>query len=152
MKKNNELSELLIDIYNRILRIEQMALKRGAVRDLSFTEIHTIEAIGLSPKSMTEMAHELGITTGTITSAMSRLEKKGYIIRHRGEDDRRMVFAELTRSGKAVYHLHRRFHDKMIHEILQELPDEDERVLVRAMARLDEYFTSYMKQMRGANN
>ncbi|BDR74034.1 hypothetical protein K144316041_27420 [Clostridium tetani] len=46
-KSMNVLNELLVDTFNDILTIEQNALQSGEFRDLSVTEMHTIEAIGM---------------------------------------------------------------------------------------------------------
>jgi len=59
------LNELLVTIFNDILEIEQTALQEGVLKDLSVTEIHTIEAIGMyHPRTMTEVANDLKISSG----------------------------------------------------------------------------------------
>jgi len=71
------LNELLVTIFNDILEIEQTALQEGVLKDLSVTEIHTIEAIGMyHPRTMTEVANDLNITVGTLTTAITKLVKK----------------------------------------------------------------------------
>lgn len=71
------LNELLVSTFNEILTIEQTALKSGKLNDLSVTEIHTIEAIGMyKPRTMSEVAGDLGITVGTLTTAINNLVKK----------------------------------------------------------------------------
>ena len=55
-------------------------------------QIHTIEAIGLDrSRTMGEIAHDLRITVGTLTTAITKLIKKGYVERKRIEEDRRVV-------------------------------------------------------------
>ena len=76
-KSISVLNELLVQNFNDILQIEQNALKEGAFSDLSITEIHTIEAIGMySSRSMSEIALDLEITVGTLTIAINNLVKK----------------------------------------------------------------------------
>ena len=41
------LNTLLVDLFNDILKIEASVLKEGEFNDLSVTEMHIIEAIGL---------------------------------------------------------------------------------------------------------
>lgn len=41
------LNKLLVQLFNDILQIEEKSLKNTQFTDLSITEIHTIEAIGL---------------------------------------------------------------------------------------------------------
>ncbi|SQB34370.1 MarR family transcriptional regulator [Clostridium cochlearium] len=76
-KSMNVLNELLVDLFNDILTIEQNAIQSGEFKDLSVTEMHTIEAIGMyTQKTMSEVANELNITVGTLTIAINNLVKK----------------------------------------------------------------------------
>lgn len=141
------LNNLLVNIFNDILTIEQKALKQGVLKDLSITEIHTIEAIGMyKPRTMTEVAKDLGITTGTLTTAINKLVKKEYVERTRGEEDRRSVIIALTRKGKLAYRIHEKFHQDMINETVEGLEKNEEEVLIRALGKLNDYFKEkYMK-------
>lgn len=94
------INSLLVDVFNDILVIEESELKKSRFNDLSITEMHTIEAIGMYKKKTTsEVAKELSITVGTLTIAINRLVKKGYVERIRSEDDRRVVKLSLTKKG-----------------------------------------------------
>ena len=46
----------------------------------------------------TAIAAALGITAGTLTSAVNLLEKKGYLLRRRDERDKRVVHLLPTRA------------------------------------------------------
>jgi DNA-binding MarR family transcriptional regulator len=137
------LNELLVTIFNDILEIEQTALQEGVLKDLSVTEIHTIEAIGMyHPRTMTEVANDLNITVGTLTTAITKLVKKGYVERTRGEEDRRSVMIALTRKGKLAYRVHEKFHQDMINETIKGLTDEEEEVLIRSLEKVNSFFKS----------
>ena len=85
-KSTITINELLVQLFNDILQIEEKSLKEGIISDLSITEIHTIEAIGMyAEKSMSEVAQILKITVGTLTTAINKLIKKGYVERKRIE-------------------------------------------------------------------
>ena len=137
------LNELLVTIFNDILEIEQTALQQGVLNDLSVTEIHTIEAIGMyKARTMTEVANDLNITVGTLTTAITKLVKKDYVERTRGEEDRRSVMIALTRKGKLAYRVHERFHQDMINETINGLTDEEEEVLIRSLEKVNKFFKS----------
>ena len=94
MKNTTEyvLNKLLVQLFNDILQIEKNAMNNTEFKDLSITEIHTIEAIGKEGnRTMGEIANDLRITVGTLTTAINRLIKKGYVERKRIEEDRRVV-------------------------------------------------------------
>lgn len=139
-KTLNILNELLVDTFNDILQIEQTALKKGVFNDLSVTEIHTIQAIGMYiPRSMSEVAADIGITVGTLTIAISNLVKKGYVERKRSELDRRVVQIELTKRGKLAYRIHGKFHSDMIKETIDGLTQDEESSLVKALDKLNNF-------------
>lgn len=135
------INELLVTLFNEILEIEEKALKQGELNDLSVTEIHTIEAIGMyRTRTMTEVANDLGITVGTLTTAITKLVKKGYVERTRGEEDRRAVMIALTRKGKLAYRIHDKFHQEMITETISGLSEEEEEVLVKSLDKINKFF------------
>lgn len=137
------LNELLVDIFNDILTIEQRALSEGEFKDLSITEIHTIEAIGMyDPRSMSEIANDLEITVGTLTTAINNLVKKGYVERKRMEEDRRVVLIQLTKRGKLAFRIHEKFHRDMIRETIQGMSESEEELLTTALEKLNNFFKS----------
>ncbi|MGL5616543.1 MAG: MarR family winged helix-turn-helix transcriptional regulator [Sarcina sp.] len=140
-KSKDILNKLFVEVFNDILVIEQQSLKNGILSDLSVTEIHTIEAIGYKEsKTMSEIANNLNITVGTLTTAINKLIKKEYVERKRIETDRRVVLVQLTRKGKMAYRIHERFHREMINNTLSSLNSEEERVLVEALEKMTIFF------------
>ncbi|MGL5380526.1 MarR family winged helix-turn-helix transcriptional regulator [Clostridium sp.] len=135
------LNELLVRTFNDILEIEEKTLQAGHLSDLSVTEIHTIEAIGMYAKrTMSEVAQDLKITVGTLTTAINKLIKKEYVSRKRIEEDRRVVLVELTKKGKLAYRLHEKFHNEMVQSTIEGLTEKEEEVLIKSLVRLGEYF------------
>ncbi|MBL4932048.1 MULTISPECIES: MarR family winged helix-turn-helix transcriptional regulator [Clostridium] len=135
------INELLVKIFNDILVIEQKTLKSGVLNDLSVTEIHTIEAIGMyTARNMSEVAADLKITLGTLTTAINKLIKKGYVERNRIETDRRVVQVQLTKKGKLAYRLHEKFHGDMIKDIVEGLEPSEEEILVTSLSKLSKFF------------
>jgi DNA-binding MarR family transcriptional regulator len=135
------INELLVNIFNDILQIEQNELQSGHLKDLSVTEIHTIEAIGMyDPRSMSEVAADLGITVGTLTTAINRLINKGYVDRKRIEEDRRVVQIQLTKKGKLAYRIHEKFHVDMVKQTMDDLSENEEEVLITSLEKLNKFF------------
>ena len=140
-KKEKILNELMVDLFNDILQIEEQALKQGALNDLSVTEMHTLEAIGMyTERTMSEVAQDLKITVGTLTTAINKLIKKEYVERKRIEEDRRVVLIKLTKRGKLAYRLHEKFHNDMIKATIDGLSEEEENTLISFLERLNEFF------------
>ena len=143
MKNTEEkiLNKLLVQLFNDILHIEEKAMKNSQFENLSITEIHTIEAVGLDGnRTMSDIANDLNITVGTLTSAINRLIKKGYVERKRIEEDRRVVIVNLTESGQKVFDAHNIFHKEMIDEILENVQGNDLKVLTNALSEVSKFF------------
>ena len=135
-----EINRMLVEIYNDVTHIEDYSIKSGAFKDLSITEIHTIEAVGLyGSRTMSEIASKLDITMGTLTIAIDKLIKKGYAERSRSDVDRRIVNVSLTNKGKLAYRIHEKFHLDMVKEIMTDFSDEEEEVLLSALNKLNKH-------------
>lgn len=146
MEPNLEtVNDYLVSVFNDILTIEESELKKSQFNDLSITEMHTIEAIGMyKKKTSSEVAKELSITVGTLTVAINNLVKKGYVERLRSEDDRRVVKLGLTKKGKLLFRVHQHFHREMVKNILKGMEqEEEEQALLRALKNLHDFLQEY---------
>ena len=100
MEIYESLNSILVTLFNDILSIEEKALITEEFKDISVTDMHIIEAIGITqPKTMTIISKSLGVTMGTLTVGINGLVKKGYVVRERSDQDRRVVYASLTLKG-----------------------------------------------------
>ncbi|NLO09857.1 MAG: MarR family transcriptional regulator [Clostridiales bacterium] len=134
------MNRILVEIYDDVINIEEYSIKSGAFSDLSITEIHTIEAVGLyGSRTMSEIASKLDITMGTLTTAIDKLIKKGYVERSRSEVDRRIVNVSLTNRGKLAYRIHEKFHMDMVKEIMNDFNPEEEEILLTALHKLNRH-------------
>jgi len=147
MKENhNSLNKILVKLFNDILKIEEKFLCRGEFNNLTMSEFHIIENIGLGEgKTMSETAKALKITSGTLTTGIDNLVKKGYVFRKRSTEDRRKVLIKLTEKGVKAYNSHYEFHEEMVADTLQQIPRDEEEVLIRALFNVDKYFKKKYK-------
>ena len=151
MKNTTEyvLNKLLVQLFNDILQLEKNAMNYTEIKDLSITEIHKIEAIGKEGnRTMGEIANDLRITVGTLTTAINRLIKKGYVERKRIEEDRRVVVVYLTESGKKVFDEHTLFHKEMIDEVAKNFEDYELKVLTKALSKVSEFFEDKYQDLK----
>lgn len=136
------LNELLVRTFNDILAVEEHEIKKGPINNLTIAEIHTIEAIGMyKARTMSQVAADLNITVGALTSAVNNLVKKGYVTRERDETDRRIVNIRLTREGKIAFRIHEKFHLDMVRQIMKGLA-EKESILIESLQKLNEFLNA----------
>ncbi len=134
----HEFAESLLRIFENVLLTEEKALSKGYFSNLSIAELHTLDAIGpYEARAMSETAARLGITTGTLTVAIDRLVRKGYVERHRDDKDRRVVRVHLTRQGKLAYRMHAKFHTLLVRRVMDPLDEEKQNQLAKLVRDLD---------------
>ena len=138
------LNEVLVRLFRDIMDIEQKAIITEEFKDITNNDMHVIEAIGIGePKNMSSIAKELSVTVGTLTIAMNSLVKKGYVQRERGKEDRRVVYISLTERGRAAFEHHARFHKAMIDSISENLSQEELKLLVQTLNKLNKWFRDW---------
>jgi NAD(P)H-dependent flavin oxidoreductase YrpB (nitropropane dioxygenase family)/DNA-binding MarR family transcriptional regulator len=136
-----KINEILVSIFNSVLKMEEMALQGSTRINLSITEIHTLEAIGTGkPKTMTQVAGALKISVGTLTVAISKLVKKGYVERSRVSEDRRIVKIWLTETGKDTVDEHLKFHEAMVRDAISDLSEEDTIRFTKSIENINQFF------------
>ena len=132
------INDLLLDIFDKILVTEEKALRRGNFSDISDAEMHALESIGpYDRRTMSETAAMLGVTTGTLTVAIDRLVRKGYVERHRDPNDRRVVRVALTRKGKLAFRMHNKFHKLLVDRLVGPLDPAGREILLKTLRQID---------------
>jgi len=140
------LNRLLVYFFKYIMELEEKKLITDEFRDISYHDMHVIEAIGKNESGkMSEIAKVMSVTTGTLTRTIDSLEKKGYVRRRRSSQDKRVVHIALTDRGVHAFEHHERFHQDMIAYILQGLSVEESVVLKDALEKLMVYFQQKYK-------
>ena len=135
------LNDVLVNLFRDIMELEEQAIITQEYQDITNNDMHVIEAIGVGePKNMSTIAKLLSVTVGTLTIAMNSLVKKGYVIRERGKEDRRVVYISLSEKGLRAYRHHEEFHRQMIEAVLENLTEDETESLVKALAKLDRWF------------
>ncbi|MCI8530073.1 MAG: MarR family transcriptional regulator [Lachnospiraceae bacterium] len=134
------LNELLVSLFNHVMDVEAKAIITEEFSDISNNDMHIIEAVGVEePRNMSLIAHKLAVTVSTLTTNMNGLEKKGYIIKERSQEDKRVVHVILTSKGRRAFFHHRDFHKKMIRAIVKDLGNEEMEILYKCLKNLDRF-------------
>ena len=146
MDDYKELNEILVRLFRSIMDVEEKAIITREFQDITNNDMHVINAIGVgTTKNMSSIAKELSVTVGTLTISMNSLVKKGYVLRERGKEDRRVVYISLTERGRAAYVHHARFHKAMIDSISDELTSEEMELLIKTLTKLDKWFRNWQE-------
>lgn len=138
------INDVLVNLFNEILKLEEEAIITEEFKDITNNDMHIIEAIGLSGKNtMSAVAKKLGITAGSLTTAVNSLVNKKYVVRRRSDEDRRVVFIGLTPKGVRAYDHHKDYHRQMTEAVISNLNEEEIPVLLKTLNGLSEFFRGY---------
>ncbi len=92
-----------------VVRVQQLLLERidAVLRplDLTFARYELLRLLAFSQHGampMTRLGSLLQVHPTSVTSAVDRLEKQGFVARERSADDGRVVLASLTDAGREV--------------------------------------------------
>lgn len=148
MNPHDTINDILVNLFNEILKLEEEAIITDEFRDITNNDMHIIEAVGLSGENtMSVVAKKLGITAGSLTTSVNSLVNKKYVIRQRNEEDRRVVFLKLTEKGKRAYEHHREYHRQMTEAVISRLDEAEVPILIKTLTGLSEFFRGYNDQM-----
>lgn len=143
MELTHKLDEILVGLFNSVLKMEEQAIQESSRHNLSITEIHTLVAIGTGKaKTMTQVAASLKISVSTLTTAINRLVTKKYVNRFRVPEDRRIVKIDLTEEGLEAVLEHEQFHHSMVADAVSTLNEDELKLLVQSLDHINEFFKS----------
>lgn len=140
-KLGGPFSQLYVDLFGLVMRVEELSIKYHTGGRLTLGEMRTLEGIGLGQRrNMGELAGIMNVTVGTMTVAIDRLVKKGFVRRSRSEADRRVVWISLTREGSTMLRNHLRIHHRMVAEALEGLTEAQLEALDQAGNQIVAHF------------
>lgn len=131
-EKLGELFHLLIEKYNNGNHKHNRRLKH-----LTMADIRAIINIGhMRRERMSNLARHLHLTVGTLTNTIDRLVQKGYVQRHRSDEDRRIVEVSLSPKGEDLFKEISTMRKERAEKFFGQLSDEELEVLERILSKL----------------
>ncbi|MCX5865398.1 MAG: MarR family transcriptional regulator [Deltaproteobacteria bacterium] len=131
------LSHQLVELYEKLSSWEQDVVKSSG---LSTAQMHTIEIVGHgadgAPMRMKDLAKKMGVTTGTLTVMIDRLEQQGLLQRTPHETDRRSYLIALTEKGQGLFAEHHQYHLRLTEEITATLSPEEQTVFSAVLEKI----------------
>ena len=95
-----EIMQSLRRIFKAIQDYFQEICKKYGITGPQLWALKTVAANG--SLSLGELSKKMYLHPSTISGVVDRLEKKGFVVRDRGQEDRRVVKVQLTPQGKRI--------------------------------------------------
>ena len=117
------LSNVIVEFYERLSTWEEREVEGSG---LSLPLMHTVEILGIHEElRMKELAELIGVTTGTLTITVDKLEKKGLVKRIPNPDDRRSFLITLTKEGRKTHRTHSMAHQGLTERCVEGFSPEE---------------------------
>ncbi len=144
----SQLNEVIISVYEKIGKVETL-MNEDKQLDLTINEIHILEKIQQnSGINVRDLAQCLGVTTATVTVAIQKLVKKGYVLKEKSRSDLRGVTISLTQAGIKVVRLHNIFHIRMARSMTSGLTQEEVRTLFESLDKLNGHLEAFLSEKK----
>lgn len=95
---------------------------------------------------MSELAESLHLTPGAVTTASDKLIENGYITRVRDEQDRRVVYLQMTNKGKEVLTALQKEGRKLMKLVFNDLSEQDLYFLISTFEQAEENINKLRKE------
>lgn len=141
---NRDLSLKLFVVLSKAYKvIMDRAVKDMKQNGLSAAEFAVLELIyhkGRMP--LQRIGERILVTSGSITYTVDKLEKKGYLQRVDCPEDRRVIYAEITPSGKEMFDRIFPGHGEAVEALMDGLTPEEKQVSIILLKKLGYYAQS----------
>ena len=110
-------------------------LAHWGITGAQFGVLSCIEAAGGS-LPLSQIGDRMLVTCANITGVVDRLEREGLVVRERVQDDRRVILACITETGRQLVH---EAHEALVDHVgglLQFVEPEERRELARQLERI----------------
>ena len=117
------------------MRYDQKSIARQGFASLSdFAVLEVLLHKGSLP--VNTIGEKVLLTSGSITTAVQRLEKKGLVRRERSEGDARVVLVHLTEAGSELIETAFAEHAANLDELFEEFSDDERAQFAGLMRKL----------------
>ena len=136
-------NDMLVTVFNKVLRVEESFLQNDLGAGLTIREMHMIEFIGKAGnegKTLSEIADFMEVARPSVTVSVKKLESKNLLLKNGCTHDGRAIRVTLTRDGRRIFMHHMRFHAILVAELEKGFDEEEKRVMMNAITKLDKFF------------
>ena len=127
MDNSQSFSETLNRVLNKAIQKEMTPRALDSETLLYRMELHVISAVGDHPEiNLTGLAEILGVTKSAVSQKVKILEKKGYLVIYKKENNNKEIRFKLTEKGSGVFLSHQDFHQSLKNKIKEFVGNIDE--------------------------
>jgi DNA-binding MarR family transcriptional regulator len=128
----------IVDILTRAMgEMESHVLAGSDFADLSMRQLHYLDVISrIGHPTLSELAQEMGVSRPSVTTAVAKLVKAGYLTKVASDEDRRVAHVHLAPKGKRIVKLHDEVHQSVADLFARTLSKRELHALVRMLNKV----------------
>jgi DNA-binding MarR family transcriptional regulator len=124
-------SQIYFACHTRHVRDPESGTKVSARQASILSHLDSVE-----PTPVSRLAAHMGVTVSTMSIAVDRLERQGYVARARAESDGRVRHVRLTTAGEQLRTAQKVLDPRLVRAMLSRLPAADRRDALRGLELL----------------
>jgi DNA-binding MarR family transcriptional regulator len=129
--------QIVAELAPFIARRQRLMAREWCRQDISMTHLHVLVLLDTEGLlSMSRLADNLDVSLPNATGIVTRMEDRGLVRRIHGEDDRRVVFVQLTDAGRRALEEADMLRRQHISRVLETLSASQQANLLRAVRDL----------------
>ncbi|WP_052465263.1 MarR family winged helix-turn-helix transcriptional regulator [Thermotoga profunda] len=133
--------QIMKSIFDLVLTFSRMLNFNNEIENLRAIELYVLLYVAQrGSQKMSELAQAFSMTKSNITFLVDSLEQKGFVMRSRSNEDRRVVMIELTQKGQQIYKQILSDFSKLIDKVTSQIPSQDLAVMADGFERLSKLF------------
>lgn len=103
LDRNDAITEIMQSLRRIFKSIQDYSQEVSNKFGITGPQLWALKTISENEKlSLGELSKRMCLHPSTITGVVDRLERKGYVLRDRGQEDRRVIKVQLTSEGKRL--------------------------------------------------
>ena len=143
MTSEQALTTQIMRIVNKLIFIDKKSIFEFQGVKLYPSEIHLMQVIYTDQElNSTEMAQRLSVTKGAVSQTLSRLEKKGILIKNKDPYLKNKLTVDFTELGQAAMRSHRLYAQALENEYqyyLSTLTEKDKNIIRSFLSKIETF-------------
>ncbi|WP_442601265.1 MarR family winged helix-turn-helix transcriptional regulator [Paenibacillus sp. KN14-4R] len=136
--------------FRKILKLISTQWSKHVDNTINRSQFLVLERLAESPHNISTLAEALHITSGAVTGISDKLVEEGLASRRRAENDRRVVYLEITDKGHEILETLSKQRKQLFEKFFSGLTDTDIAALTRIFEQIIENQEDYNAELEAS--
>jgi DNA-binding MarR family transcriptional regulator len=144
MSKPNtaEIARRTLDIIPLVMRVMSAQMRHAPQQGLTSNNTPLLGVLKMRAFTLSELAERMSVSAPTMSNTITTLEERGWVQRRRSDEDRRVVWIEITDEGRAALDAMQSEVQMRIAHLLEGLSEEESVMLLNGLTILRDVFAA----------